>query len=104
MLKMASKKTNIKQITKTIFYHSANIENNFRLAKAIQENTEIKNAFFNQTKNFYNKSETYINGEGFIKKSTNIAFSNLKNDWSFLRKIYKFIKKIIFTQNTKNNY
>ena len=97
-------KTSIK-IPKVAIYQSSGIENNSWFTKTLKKNDNIRSCFYIPTENFYNNFGTYVNTEGFFKKSISIIVSklNLKNDWRFLRRIFRYTrKKIFFTKDIKN--
>ena len=56
------------------------------------------------TNNFYENEETYINTEGFVKRTTKIiSKSKTKSSWQILRKILKHFKHKLFCFNKKDN-
>jgi len=53
---------------------------------------------------FYENEETYINTEGFIKRTNKIiSKNNTKNNWQILRKFLKYFKNKLICLNKKNN-
>ena len=53
---------------------------------------------------FYENEETFINTEGFIKKTRKLIFrKKTKNNWQILRRIFKHLHKNIVFLNDKNN-
>jgi Molybdopterin oxidoreductase len=93
------------KIPKVAIYQSSSIENSSWFTKTLKKNESIRSCFYVPTENFYNNFGTYVNTEGFFKKSSSIIVSklSLKNDWRFLRRIFKYTKKKIwFTKDIKN--
>jgi hypothetical protein len=94
-----------KKISKIAIYQSSGIENSSWFAKILKKKDNIRSCFYIPTENFYSNSGTYVNTEGFFKKSTGIIVSklNFKNDWRFLRRIFRYTKeKVFFTADLKN--
>ena len=57
------------------------------------------------TSMFYENNETYINTEGFIKRTTKLVFDNnsAKSNWQILRKLLKSFKQNFISVNTNDN-
>jgi hypothetical protein len=96
---------NKKKFPKIAIYQSSGIENSSWFTKTLKKNENIRSCFYVPTENFYTNLGTYVNTEGFFKKSISVIVSklNLKNDWKFLRRIFRYTKKkIFFTKDIKN--
>ena len=53
---------------------------------------------------FYENEETFINTEGFIKRTTKLIFQKkTRNNWQLLRKIFNYLKTNLIFLNSKNN-
>ena len=53
---------------------------------------------------FYENEETFINTEGFIKRTTKLIFQKkTRNNWQLLRKIFNYLKTNLVFLNSKNN-
>jgi hypothetical protein len=90
---------------KTVIYQNPVSKNNSWIDRILKKSNAVQSYFSISTKNFYNSTETYINTEGYAKKSSNVVASNsdFKNDWKFLRRIFKHTKKDIeFTKDLKD--
>jgi hypothetical protein len=56
------------------------------------------------TSTFYENEETFINTEGFVKRTTKlISRKKTRNNWQILRKVFKHFKKNLVSLDTKNN-
>lgn len=56
------------------------------------------------TSTFYENEETFINTEGFIKRTTKlISQKKTRNNWQILRKFFKHFKKNLISLDKKNN-
>ena len=91
--------------TKTIIYQNPVTTNSSWIIQELKKNKIIQNYFVFSTKHFYVTSETFLNTEGLVKKSSTVVASNLslKNDWKLLRRIFKYTQKaILFTKDIKN--
>jgi hypothetical protein len=80
------------------------MDNNFSTINQIFLNKNIFNYFYLPNTLFYEKEETFINVEGFIKRSPKLLSTNkLKNNWQILKKMLKVFKKKLVLLNKKNN-
>jgi hypothetical protein len=105
VLNFLGRTRNIKKIPKIVIYQSSGIENRSWFTKTSKKNDNIRSCFYIPTEDFYTNPGTYVNTEGFFKKSVRITVSKLhfKNDWRFLRRIFRCTKKkIFFTKDIKN--
>jgi NADH dehydrogenase/NADH:ubiquinone oxidoreductase subunit G len=67
-------------------------------------NKMLLNYLYIPTNTFYQNTETFVNTEGFIKKTNQIISKNkTKNNWQILRKFLKYFKNNLVFFNTKNN-
>jgi predicted molibdopterin-dependent oxidoreductase YjgC len=54
---------------------------------------------------FYENEETFINTEGFIKRTTKlISRKKTKNNWRIIRKVFKNIQNKLIFLNDKDNH
>jgi len=67
-------------------------------------NKMLLNYLYIPTNTFYQNTETFVNTEGFIKKTNQIISKNkTKNNWQILRKFLKYFKNNLVFFNKKNN-
>lgn len=53
---------------------------------------------------FYENEETFVNTEGFIKRTTKlISRKHTRNNWQIIRKLFKHLKKNFVSLELKNN-
>lgn len=71
----------------------------------IQENYNIYKYINLPNKVFFESTGTFMNTEGFLKKSISFLTTNnqLKEDWQILRKLYNYSKNINFLTNLRLN-
>lgn len=69
------------------------------------ENKLSKNYFYLPSNFFLEDSETYINTQGLIKRTTKLLHfqKNAKTSWQIVRKFYANTKSLLFFNNTKDN-
>jgi len=117
---------NIKKITeaKLLNYFITNNNKELNINKlTLDQNYNFENniSFYNKTSNlpavkslnkyfylpnsmFYENEETFINTEGFMKKTTKLIFrKQTKNNWQILRRFFKQFKNQITFLNQKDN-
>lgn len=74
--------------------------NNYELFNKLNLNSY----FYLPTSTFYENEETFINTEGFIKRTTKLIFrKKTKSNWQILRKFLNHFKNKLVSLNTKNN-
>ena len=86
---------------KIILDHSYKVNNNLKIS-----NKMLADYIHIPTLNFFQNEETFINTEGFIKKTTKITSKKKiknKNNWKILRKLLKFLKNKQTYFNIKDN-
>lgn len=67
-------------------------------------NKILKNYIYLHNSTFYENEETFVNTEGFIKRTTKlIQRKQTKNCWQILRKILHHCKITLFTLTPKDN-
>ena len=99
-----SKELNINKLT---LDQSPNFENNVNFYNKTFELTSTKNLnryFYLPNSMFYENEETFINTEGFMKRTTKLIFrKQTKNNWQILRKFFKQFKSQVTFLNQKDN-
>jgi NADH dehydrogenase/NADH:ubiquinone oxidoreductase subunit G len=81
------------------YYPNKNIS--ISLANNTQKSTKY---LYLPTNMFYENNETFINTEGFIKRTTKLVIrKNTRNNWQILRKFFKSFKKDLTFANNKDN-
>jgi len=113
----ANNLTNLNKIIDLrLFYYStkkSNITNKLFVNQSKEDHSTLKNNLFeNQnnikelvipSNNFYETEATYINTEGFIKRTTKLIFrKKTKSNWQIVRKIFKsFENNLTLLNNSK---
>jgi NADH dehydrogenase/NADH:ubiquinone oxidoreductase subunit G len=79
-------------------------QNNKTGSNLIFSNKTLSNYLYIPNSTFYENEETFINTEGFIKRTTKLIFKKkTKNNWQILRKFLKYFKnKLIFLARKDN--
>jgi len=107
---------NLKKITESrlVNYRSSNklhneklfMNQNFNMSSSSFSNfVQFKKYLYLPNNIFFENQETFINTEGFIKKTTKlISRKNMKNDWQLLRKFIKNCQSNTFLSDVKNNF
>lgn len=110
--------SNLKKITelKLLKYSNTNTKNSLFLNESNDKNLDLYNKLFSDSKNFshyahlpstifYENEETFINTEGFVKRTTKLIFrKSSKSNWQILRRVLKSLKtQITFLNNKDNN-
>jgi len=112
--------TNFKKITdlKLLNYKNSTTKNQLFLDQTSITNSNLeffkninksdKNKFrdyiYLPSSMFYENEETFINTEGFIKRTTKLIFrKKTKNSWQILRRVFKHLKSNIISLNEKDN-
>jgi len=112
--------TNLKKITdlKLLNYKNSTTKNqlfldqtsinnsNFEFFKNINKSdkNKFKDYIYLPSSMFYENEETFINTEGFIKRTTKLIFrKKTKNNWKILRRVFKHLKSNIISLNEKDN-
>lgn len=94
-------------IRKLTLDQSPHFENNMNFYDKTFELTSTKNLnkyFYLPNSMFYENEETFINTEGFMKRTTKLIFrKQTKNNWQILRKIFKQFKNQVTFLNQKDN-
>lgn len=93
------------KLTKEFLNNKLVIDQNYKINNNITFSNKISsNYLYLPTNTFYENEETYINTEGFIKKTTKIiSRKENKNSWQILRKFIKHFKNKLTFFNRKNN-
>lgn len=94
--------------TNKVYNNTVLIDQNYKTnanSDFLNSNKNLKNYLHLPTSTFYENEETFINTEGFIKRTTNlINYKKTRNNWQILRKLFKTLKKkITFLENKNNN-
>jgi NADH dehydrogenase/NADH:ubiquinone oxidoreductase subunit G len=79
---------------------------NYTLVDQILTNTnkELKSYNYIPTSTFYENEETFVNTEGFIKRTTKlISRKQTRNNWQIIRKLFKSLKNNFISLELKNN-
>lgn len=110
--------SNIKKITelKLLKYYNINTRNSLFLNQSNDKNFNSYDKLFSDSKSlnhythlpstiFYENEATFINTEGFVKRTTKLIFrKTAKSNWQILRRILKSLKtQITFLNNKDNN-
>jgi NADH dehydrogenase/NADH:ubiquinone oxidoreductase subunit G len=112
--------TNLKKITdlKLLNYKNSTTKNqlfldqtsinnsNFEFFKNINKSdkNKFKDYIYLPSSMFYENEETFINTEGFIKRTTKLIFrKKTKNNWKILRRVFKHLKSNTVSLNEKDN-
>lgn len=94
-------------VNKLILDQSPNFENNRNFHNKVAKSSFNKNFnkyFYLPNIMFYENEETFINTEGFIKKTTKLIFrKQTKSNWQVLRKFFKQFKNQVTFLNQKDN-
>lgn len=99
-------KTNFNLNNKLILDQNYKSYNNSTLLNKL---TNSQTSFFNcyqyiPTSVFYENEETFINTEGFLKRTVKlISRKKTRNNWQIIRKILKNLKKNLVSLNNNNN-
>nr|YP_009495587.1 NADH dehydrogenase subunit 11b [Nitzschia sp. (in: diatoms)]AWQ64317.1 NADH dehydrogenase subunit 11b [Nitzschia sp. (in: diatoms)] len=88
---------------KVLVDHNVNSINDSVYSKG--QNKLFNNYFHLPTSLFLEDNETYINTQGFIKRTTKLINfkKNSKASWQITRKFYANTKSVLFFNNTKDN-
>lgn len=110
--------SNLRKITelKLLKYSSIQNQNLLFLNQSNDKNSDFYNEIFANSKNlnhylhlpstvFYENEETFINTEGFIKRTTKLIFrKSAKSNWQILRRVLKSLRtQVTFLNNKDNN-
>jgi len=99
-----SKELNVKKLT---LDQNSNFENNVNFYNKTFGLTSTKNLnkyFYLPNSMFYENEDTFINTEGFMKRTTKLIFrKQTKNNWQILRKFFKQFKNQVTFLNQKDN-
>jgi NADH dehydrogenase/NADH:ubiquinone oxidoreductase subunit G len=81
------------------------INNNLNLFnKFIDKNSSKNYYFYIPTSTFYENEETYLNTEGYLKRTIKVlSTKKTKNNWQILKKLIKYLKKNLVSLDKKNN-
>jgi NADH dehydrogenase/NADH:ubiquinone oxidoreductase subunit G len=98
----------IKQNTTNLFIDQNSIINNnlefFNFLKKESSQKRFQKYMYVPSSIFYENEETFLNTEGFIKRTNKLIFKKrTKNNWQILRKVFKHIRKNFIFLNNKNN-
>jgi NADH dehydrogenase/NADH:ubiquinone oxidoreductase subunit G len=98
----------VKQNSTSLFIdQNSNINNNiefFNLLKKELSQKNFKKYMYVPSSVFYENEETFINTEGFIKRTNKLIFKKqTKSNWQILRKVFKHIRTNFIFLNNKNN-
>ena len=97
----SKKQSNIKKL---FFDQNNNLNSNQTFAQNLNQFQTSKNYSFLPTKMFYENEETYINTEGFIKKTSKLITSRkTKEGWKLLRNLTKQLKNQCIGLNSRNS-
>jgi NADH dehydrogenase/NADH:ubiquinone oxidoreductase subunit G len=95
-------------INKLTLDQSPNFENNISFHNKSSNTPALKNLnkyAYLPSSMFYENEETFINTEGFMKRTTKLIFrKQTKNNWQILRKFFKQFKNQITFLNQKDNH
>ena len=68
------------------------------------DNKKLQTYIYLPSSMFYENEETFINTEGFIKRTTKLIFrKKTKNSWQIIRRVIKHLKSNLITLNEKDN-
>jgi NADH dehydrogenase/NADH:ubiquinone oxidoreductase subunit G len=99
-----NKKLNVNTLT---LDQNSNFENNVNLYNKIFKFVPGKNLnkyLYLPNSMFYENEETFINTEGFMKRTTKLIFrKQTKNNWQILRRFFKQFKNQVTFLNQKDN-
>lgn len=89
------------QNNKIFVDHNYKPQHNFELFNKFNLNSY----FYLPTSTFYENEETYINTDGFIKRTTKLIYrKKTKSTWQILKKfLNSFKKKLVFLKNNNRN-
>lgn len=91
---------NSANIKKVILDQNYKKNNNYELFNKLN----LDSYLYLPTSTFYENEETFINTEGFIKKTTKLIFKKqARNNGQILKKFLNHFKKKVFTLDNKNN-
>jgi NADH dehydrogenase/NADH:ubiquinone oxidoreductase subunit G len=86
---------------------NSSINNNIDFCNKLKNESTTKNFqkyLYVPSSMFYENEETFVNTEGFIKRTNKLIFKKkTKNNWQVLRKIFKHIRTNFRFLNNKNN-
>jgi len=67
-------------------------------------NTKFQKYFYLPSSMFYENEETFINTEGFVKRTNKLIFKKkTKNNWQILRRLFKYFKTNLTALDEKNH-
>ena len=90
----------VKPVNNLILDQNYKLNNNYQLTNGLN----FSNYLHLPTSVFYENEETFINTEGFIKRTTKlISKKHTRNNWQIIRKILKHLKKKFVSLELKNN-
>jgi NADH dehydrogenase/NADH:ubiquinone oxidoreductase subunit G len=108
-LKLLNNRVSAKKDSICLFMDQHNrLQNNIKFFNIFKNNSiaqrNIQNYLCLPSSIFYANEETFINTEGFIKRTNKLIFKNqTKNNWQILKKVLNHIKTNIIFLNNKNN-
>lgn len=95
-------------INKLTLDQNPNFENNERFCNNTlfaSNETKLNKYFYLPNSMFYENEETFINTEGFLKRTTKLIFrKQTKNSWQILRRFLKQFKNQVTFLNKKDNF
>jgi NADH dehydrogenase/NADH:ubiquinone oxidoreductase subunit G len=103
LLNIFSSRNNIMD---TVFVDQNNSNNNESVFEKIRLKSKVYNNYFYLPNNlFLEDSETYVNTQGLIKRTTKLIHfkKEAKSNWQITRKFYSNSKKLAFFNNIKDN-
>ena len=114
-----SSTANMKKLTELHLLNIFSLSDSFKNSVFIDQNTKpINKAFYEKTKNkmfknyfylpnnlFLEDSETYVNTQGLVKRTTKLLNfkKDAKTNWQITRKFYANTKSLVFFNNKKDN-
>jgi NADH-quinone oxidoreductase subunit G len=106
-LKLLNSSFSPRYSTSLIVDQNTNINNNvefFNLLKKEFDKKKNQKYIYIPSTIFYENEETFLNTEGFIKRTNKLIFQKqTKNNWQILRKIFKYTRTHLIFLNKKNN-
>jgi len=95
------------KINKIFLNQNSNFSNANTLTNDLNKiwtNNKSNNYLYLPNSMFYENEETFVNTEGFIKRTTKLIFKkSTKNNWQILRKFFKKFKSNLQFLDKKNN-
>ena len=102
-LKLLSQNNNINSM---VLDQNSKINNNIEIVNELNTitNNKLKNYYSLPSSMFYENEETFINTEGFVKRTNKLILKKkTKNSWQILRRLYKHLQTNITFLNSKQN-